>query len=120
MSSAQDSIIDMGRISAEDVHLNISPVVIATTEDKLRLALYQRHTIFRARDAWIAPLGLLISIVLALATSTFRKFGLEAAVWEAIFWLGGIASFLWLGWALYKRPTDQSFDEFVQVLKRAR
>jgi hypothetical protein len=49
------------------------------------------------KRGWIAPSGILITIVVALVTSTFRdKFGLDGATWRAIFILSGIISIGWL------------------------
>jgi hypothetical protein len=112
------SVIDLGRITAEGVHINIAPVVIATTEDKLKLALHERQRIFRSREAWIAPLGILLSIVTTLLTTDFRMFLLAAAVWEAIFFISAIAAFLWLIYTLWQCSKSQSIDEFIHYIKR--
>jgi hypothetical protein len=112
------SVIDLGRITADAVHINVAPVVIVTTEDKVKLALHERQEMFLGRDAWIAPLGIFLTILLALLTTDFRRFLLAAHVWEAIFYISGGAAFLWLLLVLCKRPRNQSIDEFIQSIKR--
>ena len=72
----------------------------------------------KGRDAWIAPLGIAVSLLLALLTSDFHgEFGLSADAWKAIFI---IALFLSCGWLIrtwWKRPKSQSIEEFIEQLK---
>ncbi len=90
---SKNRVIDLGRITADEVSINTGTKVIATTEDKLKLALLERQAILVGRDAWIAPLGIFISILLATITTDFHEFLLAAAVWEAIFSIALILAF---------------------------
>ena len=107
----------LGQITASNVSINTSTGVIATTEDKLKLALIQRKETFVGRDSWVPPASVFISILLTLLTADFKKFMLPAAVWEAIFYISLIVSFCWSAYAFFSRPKAQSIDDFIQHIK---
>ena len=113
------NLIDLGRLTADEVCINTGTRVIATTEDKLKLALLERQAMLVGRDTWIAPLGILISILVTILTTDFHKFLLAAAVWEAIFYIALILAFCWFAWALKKRPKAKSIDDFIQQIKKS-
>ena len=69
---------------------------------------------------WLTPFGLLVAIVTTLVASTFQDFGMDAAVWEALYVLGGLASVTWLwitGWQAWKLRSQGGIDEIVKTLK---
>lgn len=79
------------------VHSNLDQEIIQITEDKLRLVLNQHLTKCEQRLAWVAPLGLLIAIVTAFTTATFKDaLMLSAATWEAAFLITALISAAWL------------------------
>jgi len=114
-----DKFIDIGHITAREVSINISTSVIVTTEDKLKLVLSEWQHFANSRDAWIAPVGILISILMTLITADFRKVLLEAAVWQAIFWVTLALVFGWLLLTLWKRPKNKSRDDFIRQIKNS-
>jgi hypothetical protein len=108
----------LGRITAREVSINTDTSVIAITEDKLKLALIERRAILESRNAWIAPFGIFISILVTIVTTDFRKFLIAAAVWEAIFYIALLFFFGWFLCALIRRPKNKSIDEFIQHIKK--
>ncbi len=118
-NTTKTGVIDLGRISAEEVSINTGAKVIAITEDKLKLALLERQAMLVGRDAWIAPLGIFVSILLSVLTTGFHKFLLAAAVWEAMFYIALLFSLGWFVYALMKRPRKRSIDEFIQQIKKS-
>ncbi|WP_126146819.1 hypothetical protein [Synechococcus elongatus] len=99
------------------VHNNLDQEIIQITEDKLRLVLNTHIEQLKERQGWIAPLGLFLAILTTLVTSTFRDFGLKAATWEAIFWIVGIFSFLWLLKAARQALQVPTIDDVVEKIK---
>lgn len=73
--------------------------IIATTKDRLVVALDYALRKGQLRSAWLAPFGVLVSIIAVLAAAEFNDFILDACVWRAIFILG-FAVFLILTVAL--------------------
>ncbi|WP_025041159.1 hypothetical protein [Nitrosospira briensis] len=114
-----NNFINIGLISATEVSINTSTSVIVTTEDKLKLVLLEWQQTRVGRDAWIAPVGIFISIFMTLLTADFRKFLLAAAVWEAIFYVALILVFGWLIYTLKVRPKNKSRDDFIRQIKKS-
>jgi hypothetical protein len=106
-------------INVSEVHLNVSQEVIITTEDKIRICLSEHLKQMEKKRGWIAPSGILIAIVVALVTSTFKdKFGLDAATWRAIFILSGIVSIGWLIWSIKEAWKSEKLADIVAELKK--
>lgn len=114
---------DGGRITAGKkveitaVHGDLNQQVVQITLDRLCLVLH-RHVekTTRSRD-WIAPAGVLLSIILTFASATFRDNILKAAVWSALFFLLGIASLVWLVVTLTRLVKAESVDDLVNRIK---
>lgn len=117
-NETKPSVFDLGIINADEVSINTGTGVIVTTEDKLKLALLERKGMLVGRDAWIAPFGIGISILITILTTDFRKFLLAAPVWEAIFYIALILTIFWFIYALAKRPKENSIDDFIQQIKK--
>jgi hypothetical protein len=100
-----------------EVHLNVSQNVIVTTEDKLRLHLSDTAKVMGRKNAWIAPLGIVISIVLTLVTADFKDYGLKAPTWEAIFIIGAVLASVWLVYALWQRSKLETVDDLIEKIK---
>jgi hypothetical protein len=99
------------------VHTNLDQEVIQITEDKLRLVLNEHLAHISNRQGWIAPLGLLVAIVTTLVTSTFRDVGLKSPTWEAIFWLVGVATSVWLIRSSFRALHAPTLDDVVERVK---
>jgi hypothetical protein len=95
MGKTKYESVDTGK-----VYNNTTQNLIRITEDKLEKILMNYISNVRKKGDWKAPLGILISIVLALISTQFQDaLFLEAAVWKAIFI---VSLFLSIGWFAYK------------------
>jgi len=69
---------------------------ITTTIDKVSLVLIDHQKNFIAKNGWLTPFALFLSILTTLITAEFQKsFGLEASIWKAIYFIGAIFSACW-------------------------
>ena len=100
------------------VHKNTDQDYIITTEDKARLCLAKYSSRLGKRRSWIAPLGILIAIILAIVTTTFKDFGLEAEVWKALFIISAIIVFGWLLYAVKESWHSVNEDVVIDELKQ--
>ena len=101
-----------------EVHLNVSQNVIVTTEDKLRIHLSKNVQRIEKHGKWVAPLGILISLLLSLVTADFKNYGLKSSTWEAIFIMGVGISTLWLIYARWQRRKAETIDQVIEGIKR--
>jgi len=109
------TVSDLVQIS--EVHLNLRQEVIITTEDKLRLCLSKHLAEMESRRAWIAPLGVFLTILAALITAKFQDVGLEAATWKAVFVIGDFLALMWLILAVVKALRSRSVEDLVATIK---
>ena len=91
-----EELLSQEIVTFDKVHVNVTQTLIITTEDKLNLWLSGLQAVLDGRRQWIAPLGLVLSLTLALATTTFKDFGLSADTWKAVFIMSDIGSGVWL------------------------
>ena len=76
---------------------NLDTCVIAVTEDKLRLAALEHQSAVRVKREWLAPLGILLTVLAAITSSEFRPaYGIDPSTWEAFFVSIGVISAIWL------------------------
>lgn len=119
---AAQSNIDFNSIKSlltvSDVHLNVSQELIVTTEDKIKLCLSEHLKKVEKRKSWIAPLGILITVVITLCTATFKTLYLEASTWNAIFVLTGIISFIWFIVSFIGACRSLDLEDVVGKLKK--
>jgi len=79
------------------VHSTLEQEVLVTTSDKLRLCLIRHQKTLSGRFGWVAPLGMLLTLVITLLTTDFsNSLGLSQHTWKAIFILSSILVGLWL------------------------
>lgn len=93
------------------------PDVLQKT-DKLRLCLTQRLEAMERRREWIAPAGILVTLILTLASTSFRDFILPKDTWGAIFILASVACLAWLGHSLWRLRGCPSVEDVVAEIKR--
>lgn len=101
------------------LHLNLSQDAIVITEDKVRLCLIAHLGRLEARKDWIAPAGILVTLAIAFATTTFRDFIFPATTWQAVFLVAAALDVAWLArkvWLAWKTP---SVEDIVTSMKRA-
>ncbi|MCI0612012.1 hypothetical protein L0244_03395 [bacterium] len=97
---------DQGKISPEildeivrgsNMHQNVHQVIITITEDKAYRCINEHKNLLEQEKAWIAPLGIFLTLVLALITSDFRQaLFLNADVWKAAFLISAAVTLIWL------------------------
>jgi hypothetical protein len=76
---------------------NVKSDLITITEVKLENILLKHIHKLGVRKSWLAPLSLLITVVIAKSTASFHAtLGVDASVWEALFILLMVGSFVWL------------------------
>lgn len=114
----EKSLADQLRINVDVVHINTSQQLIITTEDKLHLCLLRNKQYLGKKTAWITPLGILLTLVVTFATTTFRDIGFSAYTWEAIFFIAGILAFVWLLWAIIQAIRAKSVDIAKELTKQ--
>ncbi|QSX75607.1 hypothetical protein HIV01_003485 [Lysobacter arenosi] len=85
------------RLDVDKVHRNTSQEIVEITVDKLRLILSAHIKKSEKLNEWQAALGVLISLIATLCTTTFRDtFGVRADVWKALFIVACVLSTVWL------------------------
>ena len=106
-------------IQNSKLHLNLSQDTIVITEDKIRLCLMEYRDRLEVKRGWVAPAGILVTIVATFATTTFRDFLLEASAWKAFFAIAGICNFGWLVHSVLKAIRVPEIEDIVSRMKQA-
>lgn len=123
-STPQQSTINPGSlgglVDVSEVHLNTRQKVIITTEDRVRIHLSNHLSKVEKKNGWIAPIGVLLTIVLTLVTAKFKEDSIlfPPNTWEAIFVITGALSLGWLFKALWQARQSESIEDFIERLKR--
>ena len=106
-------------VNTENVYNNTSQNLIRITEDKLENILINHISKIEKKGDWKTPLGIIISIVLALISTQFQDgFFLKASVWEAIFIISlVIAIFVFLYKIYYCLKIDSSLKSLMDKIK---
>jgi hypothetical protein len=99
------------------VHSNLDQEIIQITEDKLRLALNEHLALCEQKRGWIAPLGLVVTIIIVFTTSTFKDAWFKAPTWEAAFFITGILCAAWLVVASIGAWKSPSVEDIVEKVK---
>ena len=113
--------INVSNVPVEGIHKNISQVVIITTEDKLKNILNEYTYTQHDSKSWIAPLGIFLTLVGTLTTSTPNDFLLPKEFWHPVYGGAAIAAFIWLivsghkAWRAWKKST--SVEDIVERIK---
>ncbi len=113
---ASYSLDDRGQIA---VTYDVSSIIIVT-EDRLRVRLMEHLAGLASKGGWIAPAGVLVTVVGTLATSTFNKdvLGLAGPVWNAVYVIAGLLAFIWLLIATFKAVRrNLTLDGFIDRCK---
>jgi hypothetical protein len=83
----------------------------------LKLMLLTLLKKLESRKDWVAPLGILISLLLSLAASEFKNFaGLSGENWQGIVITLSAFSFIWLAYSLYQAYNSITIDDFIDQL----
>ena len=101
------------------LHLNLSQDAIVITEDKVRLILIEHLGRMEARKDWLAPGGVLLTLILTFVTTSFKDFVFKAAVWQAIFVVAGFLVVAWLVKVLLKAWKAPTVEDVTETMKKA-
>jgi len=100
-----------------EVFRNLNQRIIIITEDKLEICLSKNLRKAEKKYDFIAPLGILIAIIIVFVTANFKNIILSSQTWEAIFIIGGIATFIWLIIALKHAFVKINLDHIISDIK---
>ncbi|QCI14030.1 hypothetical protein E6B08_22970 [Pseudomonas putida] len=109
---------DYVQINPSGISQNTDTHIIGITEDKLHRILGEyQQSVIKSRD-WMAPLGILLSLVAALCTSNFNDFIVPAYYWKIVFisaaLISGYATFTTVCSRIWNSPL--SVKELVDVI----
>jgi hypothetical protein len=100
------------------VDTNVTQEIIVTTADKVRLCLIQSIDKMERRKAWIAPAGILVTLIVVFPTASFHEFiGLSKDYWQAVFSVAIVASLGWLVRCLIQIRASVTIEEIVETLR---
>ncbi len=89
--------------------------IIITDQDKLYRCLSKHLKHLSTKRNWIAPFGILTTIVITIATSTFKPvLSMEPDTWVAIFVIAGLVTFLWFVWSFCKDLRSSDMEEIIE------
>ncbi|NRF17533.1 hypothetical protein [Vibrio coralliilyticus] len=120
---ANQNQYDPDTVSVVQIHRNVDQEVIQITEDKLENILIKYAKNLSLRDSWLGPLSIVLTVIITLSTATFSEtFGIEPAVWKALFVIIGCVSFLWLLKTVYiivRKRKESSTRFLISKIKNA-
>ena len=73
------------QIPVTKIYDNRSSEVIKITVDKLRLIHVEYLRDMEKKKNWIAPLGILLTLIITFVTTDFKKAVFQASTWQAFF-----------------------------------
>jgi hypothetical protein len=106
-------------VEVTSVHDNVAQEVVRITVDRLKLVLSQHLEDLEARRQWIAPLGIVLTLLITFATTTFKEFVFPAATWEAFFMMATLLCSVWFVRTAYRSWRAGSVDDVVERLKKS-
>ena len=101
-----------------EFNLNVAQNIITITEDRLRLHLIGNLKKRERKNAWIAPLGIFLAIMLSFLKTDFKDIGLKAATWQAFFIIAAILAFGWLIYSFVQLRKIETIDELIEKIKK--
>jgi hypothetical protein len=100
------------------VDTNVTQDFMVITADKARLCLIQALDRMERRRAWIAPAGILATLIVVFPTTTFQDFlGLSKEYWKAIFSLATVSACAWLIFCLFRIRGSLTIEQIVDRLR---
>ncbi len=115
--------LDKELLEGLTVQKNVSQEAILITADKAKLCLIDYKNILESQRDWIAPAGILVTLVTSLFATDFKNFlGFQAEFWKALYALLSMATLVWLLIALfhaYKNRGKGEVDELINMLKKS-
>jgi hypothetical protein len=100
------------------VDTNVTQEIIVTTADKARLCLIRALDRMERRRAWIAPAGILATLIVVFPTTTFQEFlGLPKEFWKAVFSVAAVCTSVWLIFCLTRIRRSLTIEQIVDSLR---
>ncbi|MFA6094403.1 MAG: hypothetical protein WC757_00755 [Candidatus Paceibacterota bacterium] len=97
-------------------HSNLSERVVYLYESKIRICLMKSLNKLEDRRAWQVPFGIFLTICVIFPTTEFKDALFSKFVWQAVFLITAVISFVWLICSLYKRPRNITVDNIINEL----
>ena len=117
----RDGGINISNVPVEGTHENISQVIIITTEDKLKNILNEYTYTQQDSKCWIAPLGIFLTLLGTLITSTPKDLLLPKEYWASLYGGAAVAAGIWLlvsgykAWRAWKK--SMSVEDIIERIK---
>lgn len=102
------------------VHENFQSDVIITSVDKLENCLMKHRELLTANRDWLVPLGMILTMVATLVTSTFHKFIFGGDVWTAVFIVGIVVCSIWFVGAAVKAFRNRGESNVEKLIDKIR
>jgi hypothetical protein len=100
------------------VDQNVTQEIIVTTSDKARLCLIEARDRMERRNAWIAPAGILVTLIAVFPTTTFHDFlNLSKDYWRAMFSFATLGALAWLVYCLSRIQRSLTVTQIVDRLR---
>jgi hypothetical protein len=114
------------QLVAGSAHVNLAQDSILITEDRTYRCLYEWKSRIEAKDRWIAPLCLSVSLILTFVTATFHDaFNIAKEAWQAVYIVGIVLSGIWtireVGLALarlFSKEHPGSIEDLIVGMKK--
>lgn len=114
----ENESINDGLIKNLKIHTNLAQEVVVTTEDKIRICLISYLNRISKKRGWIAPCGILLTIIITFLTAKFKDFIFSADSWTAVFIIAAFLSTVWLVVCLKDIFISVDIDEVIDELKK--
>ena len=101
------------------IHKNVDQEIIITTADKIQLVLINTKEVLTSQRDWWTPFGLFVSFITTLCTADFKEaMDIKKEVWEALFILLTIVSFIWLVRSLIRFGKNWGKDDMKEIISQ--
>lgn len=96
-----------------------SPDTILTTEPFLKSCLFKNLKKMERKRDWIAPLGILYTLILALTTSRFREdLGFSPKTLFIIFTIAAVGMLFWFIWCIKNALGSKEVEDIIKELRK--
>ena len=103
-------------IRVQSFETNVDQKFLTVTEDKILICL-ENNLRRIGRKRWVSPLSLLVSLLLALATSEFNKLAwISSDLLKALFIVTSFITTGWLLWAIMYSAKMREIPEAIKVI----
>lgn len=114
----EQAIANQFQVDVSKIDINVYSKMFLTNEDKVKLCLENNMKHLEKRKEWLTPLGLLLTLIATLITTSFKDMlGVNAETWLALFIFGAILSAILLVKSLYNRPKKKTIEDLISEIK---